>query len=110
MMVNVPAQIVVPKIIIIFGPRSNDMIQSVEAEIACLAQLTPQDGIISLAPKCPYGVHKWQASQFIPGCSQVPNFVVMGGTQQVKRRVANQQSKLGEARWFVIRKRFELRL
>src|SRR5216684_1868471 len=74
--VNVPAQIIIPKIVIIVGARPNDVIESIHSEIAGFAQLAAQSGIFDTAPQGPDCINKGQRGHFIPGSAEIPDVVL----------------------------------
>src|SRR2546428_10673084 len=88
--VNMPAQIIIAKIVIIIGARPNDVVERIHSEIAGFAQLAAQSGIFDTAPQRPDGVNKGQRGHFVPCSAEIPDVVVPWGAQEVQRWITDQ--------------------
>src|SRR5258706_7543052 len=102
---DVPAQIVVAKIVIVFGPAANDGIQRIEAKIPGFAQQTPQDGIFESPAQSPDGINEGKPSHFVPRRTQVPDLMALRRSREIQRWIAYQQSVVVQRSGIVIRQR-----
>src|SRR5947207_5112653 len=109
MIVNVPSQVILAEIVVVFVPAADDGVERVQTETLRLAQLPAQSGALHAAAQRPDGVNKWQPGHLIPRRAQVPDVVLTRRTQKINRRIANQQRVIRQSNEVVTRQRFELR-
>src|SRR6266480_6755292 len=74
--VNVPAKIILAEIVVVFSPAADDVVEGVEAETLCFAQLAAQPAVVHATAQGPDGVNERQLRQVIPRRAQVPDFVL----------------------------------
>ena len=58
MIMNMPAQVILPKLAIKFRPAGNNVVQRVPTEIPGFAELAAELAVLGSAPQCPNCVNK----------------------------------------------------
>src|SRR5437660_5177548 len=56
MVMDVPAEIILPELVVVFGAAADDVIERVQAEVFRVAQMHTQSLMINAAAQCPNGV------------------------------------------------------
>src|SRR5690349_8541849 len=72
---DMPAEIILAELVIVFGAAANDVVQSVEAEILCVPEMDAQTLVIDATTQSPNGVDERQRSELVPGRSKITNLV-----------------------------------
>ncbi len=95
MVMNVPAQIIFAKIVVVFATALDDVIECVHAEVFRLPQQAAQALVVNASAQRPHGIHKGQPGQLRPGLAQVPDFVLARGELRIQRRLTDEQEVIG---------------
>src|SRR5438876_5692281 len=94
MKVNVPAQIIPSKVVIVLATILDNGVERFHAEIFRSPELPAQTLVVEPAAQCPNCVDKRQTGQLIPGGSQVPNLVGRRGMDKIQSGIPDEQSKV----------------
>src|SRR5213082_863957 len=78
--VNVPAEVILSEIVVVFDTAADDGIERVQAEASRFAQLPAQAAVVHATAQGPDGINEGQLRQVIPSGAQVPDFVLARGT------------------------------
>src|SRR5207245_11188237 len=93
MVMNVPAEVILAKVIIVFGPFADDVVERFKPEVLRVAESPAQRFILDSPPQCPDRVNERQTRQLHPGGSQVPNLMRGVGAQKTKHWTDEQHEK-----------------
>src|SRR5438105_1669554 len=108
---NVPAEIILAKIQVIFGSALDDVIQRIQTEIARFAQVAAKIEVVYPTAKSPNGVNERKLGHLIPGCPKVQDLLFWAGlaAKEIERDVPNQQGKIRQRLEIIASQRLELR-
>src|SRR5262245_44399026 len=109
MIMNVPAQIILPEIEVVFLAAADDVVQGLETKILRVAKLTPQGRVIDASPQGPDGIDKRQTCQLAPHRTEIPNGMRTWRAQKIDGRIPDQQSEIRNGSRLVAGQRLELR-
>jgi len=87
--VNVPAEVVLAKIVVIFGTAADDGIECVQAEAPRFAQLSAQPAILNSTTQRPDGINERQLCQFKPAA---PRSQISCRRDERRKSIADLQS------------------
>src|SRR2546427_12166660 len=85
MVMNVPAEVILAKVIIVFGPFADDVVERFKPEVLRVAEPPAQGVVLDSPPQRPDRVNERQTRQLHPGGSPVPYLMGGGGPQKSKR-------------------------
>src|SRR3954471_13842849 len=94
MIMNMPAEVVFAKLLIVFGSTADDVIQSVQAKVFCLAQLGTEPLVVKPTAQRPNSVDKRQVGHCEPGGAQIPDRMRWRAAEKVDRRIADQENRI----------------
>src|SRR5437899_6471943 len=91
---DMPAEIILAELVIVFGAAANDVVQSVEAEILCVPKMDAQTLVIDATTQSPNGVDERQRCKFVPRRAKVINVMRWRAANEVNRGIANEQDSV----------------
>src|ERR1043165_5658916 len=94
MIVDMPAEVILAKLLIVFRAAADDVIERIQTEILRLAKLKAKAPGIETAAQCPNGINKREIGHRQPRRSEVIDLVFRRSAQEVDGRVAYEKHRI----------------
>src|SRR5436305_1371124 len=92
MIMNMPAEVILPELMVIFSAAADDVIKGIQTKILRLPQMGNQRLVFDAAAQRPDGIHKGKICSFVPCSAQVVDLMRMGTSNEINGSITDQQN------------------